>query len=177
MRKQMSARETINYYLECLDNFYDTLDDSSGEQYCHGPLVDPSGEQERLDFLKEEIRCLDDCLNLVNLELIPLPQGDVEKLREIARNILQSPDYLELSRIEYSKILSSKTKEYSEMSVLEKNTFYIFLYLFPGEIESMDLLIEYYTIELLLKCSVKPEDLKPIIYKHFKNILDQYAIN
>lgn len=173
----MSARETINYYLECLDDFYDTLDDYGNEEYCHGSLIDPSSEQERLDFLKEEVRCLDDCLNFVNLELIPLPQGDVERLREIARSILHHHDYLELSRYEYSKIVSSKTKEYSEMSVLEKNTFYIFLYLFPGEIESTDLLIEYYTIELLLKCSVSPEDLEPIIYKHFKNILDQYAVN
>lgn len=169
----MSAKETINYYLECIDNFYDTLDDV---EYCHEPLDNPSSiqEQERLEFLKEEVRCLDECLNLVNLELIPLPKGDVERLREIARSILHRPDYLELSRIEYLKILSSKTKEYSEMSALEKNTFYIFLYLFPGEIESADLLIEYYTLELLLKCSVSPEELEPIIYKHFKNIIDHY---
>lgn len=162
----MNDFDELLLILNQLENYYDTL-------------INEEGIENEFEFLKTEVKCLDECLNLIDLSLLPLPMTYIEKARVTARKALKEKDakaYFEITSKERKNVLLQRTKDFSEATTIENNLFYAFWSLFPPEIEPLDLNIEYY-IGNLLKCKVEVKSIIAIVHKHFYNIINIKVAN
>lgn len=153
----MNELDVIIKYLDEIVDYYRTL----------------SGNDNLNNFLRKEIYCIDEALNLVDLSLLPLSESYIEKCRQTVRENLESDDFKKVNRKLRLEVLStiSKIKRYTEMSELERAVYDSFFYLFPFEIEAGDLYIDMFT-DSILASFVKEEDFLPILQKHFGNLPD-----
>lgn len=132
------------------------------------------GHNKLEDFLKREVKCVDEGLDLIDLNILPVSQNYIEECRSKQREFLKKELFLEESKKLNIEIVAAifKVKKYSAMSKQEQDVFDAITSLFPIEIEHQDLLIEHFT-DILLCCSVKKEDVLRLLYRHFKDIIDE----
>lgn len=164
--KKMNDSDELLLILNQLEDYYDTL-------------INEEGMESKFEFLKIEVKCLDECLNLIDLLLLPLPMAYIEKARVTARKALKEKGakaYFEITSKERKNVLLQRTKDFSEATTIENNLFYAFWFLFPPEIEPLDLNIEYY-IGNLLKCEVEAKSIITIVCKYFDDIINIKVAN
>ena len=124
-----------------------------------------------INFFKQEINCINECLNLLDTNMIDLP---INYINESRNYVIQS-----LEKENFELLISNKGKEIGQrlkdrfinMSIQEKNTFKAFICLFPQNLrgQSTAYALEYIT-EALLDLGVKEEEIITIIQKYFKEI-------
>lgn len=158
----------INKNLEMskIDTFFDKID----EYYLTLNKYD-----ETLNFLKKEIMFMDEAIDLINLNLLPLSSDYIIQCRNTLRRSLEKNDFIEktqkLSIEAINKILS--IKKYTEMTRLERNTFDCFICLFPKEVESSDLFVEIFTDRIYAYgINIDGVNFLSIFQKHFSDIIE-----
>jgi hypothetical protein len=153
----MNEIDVIDKYLSVIVDYYRTLE----------------GHNNLEDFLKREVKCVDEGLDLIDLSILPISQNYIEECRIKQREFLKKELFLEESKKLNMEIVAAifKVKKNSAMSKQEQDVFDAITSLFPIEIEPHDLLIEHFT-DILLCYSVKKEDILRLLYKHFKDIID-----
>ena len=130
-----------------------------------------SDNEKYVSFFKQEMNCINECLNLLDMNLIGLP---IEYIEESRNYVIQS---LEKDNFEF--LISDKGKEigqrmknlFNNMTNKEKNAFKAFICLFPQNLkgQSSAYALEYIT-EALIDLEVNEEDIIKILHKYFKNI-------
>jgi hypothetical protein len=152
-----TATEIIDEYLEKIFKHYLTLD----------------GIVNFDNFLRKEIRCIDEALNLIDLSLLPLSDSYIEECRMIARKSLESEDFKRVNKKLRLEIIDAifKIKRYTEMTHLERSVYDAFLNLFSYETEAGDLYIELFAGNIFH--SEKDDDFLPILQKHFEDIIEK----
>ena len=125
------------------------------------------------NFFKQELKCINECLNLLDMNLIRLPIDYIEESRNY---IMQS---LEDDNFEF--LISNKGKEighrmknlFINMSDKEDIAFKAFICLFPQNLRGLEsaYALEFMT-DALVDLEIKKEDVIKILNKYFDNISD-----
>jgi hypothetical protein len=126
-----------------------------------------------LDFLRIELKCINESLDLIDLTVLPLSKEYINKCRQTAYNALENDKYLGITKKLYAEITDNifKIKKYSQMSEHERAVYESFMLLFARETEPGDLTIEIFT-DAFLCCTVdKEKDFINILEKYFKEII------
>jgi hypothetical protein len=144
-------------YLEIIYNYYSQL----------------KGTDNFIAFLKREVQCVDECLDFIDLNILPICQNYIEECRFKQQEALKKDSFLEESKKLHKEIVTTifTIKNYLAMSDQERAVYDSFINFFPIEIESQDLLIENFT-DIVFDCHVKEEDFIKILYKHFQEIIE-----
>ena len=136
----MNDSDELLLILNQLEDYYDTL-------------INEEGMESKFEFLKIEVKCLDECLNLIDLLLLPLPMAYIEKARVTARKALKEKGakaYFEITSKERKNVLLQRTKDFSEATTIENN---------------------------LLKCEVEAKSIITIACKYFDDIINIKVTN
>jgi hypothetical protein len=153
----MTALKTIINYLDAIVKYYLTL----------------RGTDNILDFLRIELKCINEALALIDLTVLPLSEEYINKCRQTAYNALEDNKYLEITKKLHAEIVDKifKIKRYTQMSEHEQAVYESFMLLFAIEIEPGDLMIEIFT-DAFLCCTIdKEKDFINILEKYFKEII------
>jgi pyruvate/oxaloacetate carboxyltransferase len=129
------------------------------------------GNDSLLDFLRVELKCINESLDLVDLSILPIDKEYISECRHTVYKALEDNNYKELTKKLHAEIVGKilKIKKYSQMSQYERLVYEAFMLLFPIEIEGSDLMIEMFTA-IFLKCTENNE-------KTFLKILEKYFVN
>jgi hypothetical protein len=152
----MNTLERINRRLDCIVNYYVKLKEQNN----------------LLDFLKKEIKCINEGLNLIDLTILPLSLDYINEKRRIIHEALERDNFLEIAREQNNDVVNKifKIKRFTNMGKHEQDVYDAFILLFPIGIESGDLSIEMF-VDRILDCCVKEEDVLILLYKYFKEII------
>ena len=126
-----------------------------------------------LSFLKREVKCIDEGLDLIDLSILPISENDVEKYRCIQRENLKKDNFLEESKklnIELTTAIF-KSGIYVTMSKLEQTVYDAFNCLFPVEIEVQDLQIEHFIWAITTDYYTDEEKQLELLSKYFNEII------
>ena len=130
-----------------------------------------SDNEKYINFFKQEMNCINECLNLLDMNLIGLPVDYIDESRNYVIQSLEK-DNFELLISDKGKEIGQRMKDiFINMSNQEKNAFKAFICLFPQNLrgQSSAYALEYIT-EALIDLGVKEEDIIRILHKYFKDI-------
>ena len=124
-------------------------------------------------FFKQEMKCINECLNLLDMNLVGLPIDYIEESRNY---VIQS-----LDKDNFEMLISNKGKEIGQrmkdlfinMSDQEENAFKAFICLFPQNLRGLSSAYALEGItEALVDLGVKEEDIIEILHKYFDSVSD-----
>jgi hypothetical protein len=129
------------------------------------------GQDNLLNFLKWEIKFINEGLALIDLTILPIPSDYLNEKRQIVSESLVSGNFLEITRNQNTEIVNKifKIKRFTDMNKHEQDTYDAFILLFPIELESGDLSVEIF-VDRILDCFAKEEDVLALLYKYCKTL-------
>ena len=154
----MNTREKIYKYLDDITNYYYTI------------IIE---NDNAFSFLKNEVKCIDEGLELIDLSVLPISENDINNYRFKQKENLKEENFLEKSK-ELNMQLTTvifKGELYSKMSKLEQVVYDAFNCLFPIEIETQDLLIEHFIWAITTDYKADEEKILELLLKYFNEII------
>ena len=154
----MNTREKIYKYLDDIVNYY------------YAQIEDTDNA---LSFLKIEVKCIDEGLDLIDLNILPISKNDVEKYRCKQRENLKKDNFLEESRKLNIELTTAVFKSgiYAAMSKMERAVYDALNCLFPVEIEVQDLQIEHFIWAITTDYCADDEKQLKLLSKYFDEII------
>ena len=154
----MNSRDKIYKYLDDITNYY----------------YEKIENNNTLSFLKKEVKCIDEGLDLIDLNVLPISENDIQNYRLKQRENLKENNYLEKSKELNIQLTTAifKSGLYSAMSKLERAVYDALNCLFPIEIETQDLLIEHFIWAITTDYKVDEEKTLELLIKYFNEVLD-----
>jgi hypothetical protein len=150
--KKNTEETKIDYYIDKITDYYK--------------------EHNTIDLTKKIMFYINDCLNLLDNQLVNISDGEIDEYRKKGVLALDSNNLSEILgqlNIEISK----KVKPYNEMSDKEKMAFRALLSFFSypsdndwSKYERLDFFIDFF-----MRSGVEEKSIIPILYNHFSNII------